>query len=33
LRDINELLEAKILKKDKGGGRSTSYSLQDEQKD
>jgi Fic family protein len=27
LRDINELLEAGILKKDEGGGRSTSYSL------
>jgi Fic family protein len=27
LRDINELLETGILKKDAGGGRSTSYSL------
>ncbi|MBI5319430.1 Fic family protein [Bradyrhizobium sp.] len=27
LRDITELLEAGILKKDEGGGRSTSYSL------
>jgi Fic family protein len=27
LRDINELLEKGILKKDEGGGRSTSYSL------
>lgn len=27
LRDINELLEKDILKKDEGGGRSTSYSL------
>jgi Fic family protein len=27
LRDINELLEAGILKKDDGGGRSTSYFL------
>ena len=27
LRDINELLERGILKKDEGGGRSTSYSL------
>ena len=29
LRDINELIEANILKKDEGGGRSTSYSLRD----
>jgi Fic family protein len=27
LRDINELVEKGILKKDEGGGRSTSYSL------
>jgi Fic family protein len=27
LRDINELVGKGILKKDKGGGRSTSYSL------
>jgi Fic family protein len=27
LRDINELVEAGILQKDEGGGRSTSYSL------
>lgn len=27
LRDINELVEARVLKKDYGGGRSTSYSL------
>jgi Fic family protein len=27
LRDIHELLDAGILQKDKGGGRSTSYSL------
>jgi Fic family protein len=27
LRDINELIEMRILKKDGGGGRSTSYSL------
>lgn len=27
LRDINELLAHRILKKDEGGGRSTSYSL------
>jgi Fic family protein len=27
LRDINDLLERGILKKDEGGGRSTSYSL------
>jgi Fic family protein len=27
LRDINELIDAKILQKDEGGGRSTSYSL------
>ena len=27
LRDIAELMELKILKKDPGGGRSTSYSL------
>jgi Fic family protein len=27
LRDISELLEAGILRKDAGGGRSTSYSL------
>ncbi|MDR3491323.1 MAG: Fic family protein [Gammaproteobacteria bacterium] len=27
LRDINDLLERKILKKEQGGGRSTSYSL------
>jgi Fic family protein len=27
LRDIGELLEAGILRKDAGGGRSTSYSL------
>jgi Fic family protein len=27
LREINELIEFGILKKDKGGGRSTSYSL------
>lgn len=27
LRDIGELIEAGILKKDEGGGRSTSYSL------
>jgi Fic family protein len=30
LRDITELLERGILVKDKGGGRSTSYSLVDE---
>jgi len=30
LRDINELVERNILKKDAGGGRSTSYSLADE---
>ena len=29
LRDISELLEAGILRKDAGGGRSTSYSLAD----
>lgn len=29
LRDINELIEAGILQKDEGGGRSTSYSLMD----
>ena len=27
-RDINDLIQAAILKKDEGGGRSTSYSLQ-----
>ena len=27
LRDINELVGKGILKKDEGGGRSTSYSL------
>jgi Fic family protein len=27
LRDINDLVERGILKKDEGGGRSTSYSL------
>ena len=27
LRDINELIAHGILKKDAGGGRSTSYSL------
>jgi Fic family protein len=27
LRDISELLEDGILRKDAGGGRSTSYSL------
>lgn len=30
LRDINGLVELGILKKDEGGGRSTSYSLADE---
>jgi Fic family protein len=30
LRDINDLLERGILKKDEGGGRSTSYSLNEE---
>ena len=30
LRDIDDLVERKILKKDEGGGRSTSYSLPDE---
>lgn len=30
LRDINDLLERGILKKEAGGGRSTSYSLTDE---
>ena len=30
LRDIAELVELGLLKKDKGGGRSTSYSLRDE---
>ena len=29
LRDIQHLLEAGILKKETGGGRSTSYSLHD----
>jgi Fic family protein len=29
LRDISELVERDILKKDEGGGRSTSYSLAD----
>ena len=29
LRDINELVEQNILKRDAGGGRSTSYSLAD----
>ena len=29
LRDITELIDMKILAKDKGGGRSTSYSLAD----
>ena len=29
LRDISELVEHNILKKDEGGGRSTSYSLVD----
>ena len=29
LRDISELVEHNILKKDEGGGRSTSYSLAD----
>ncbi len=27
LRDINEMIDASILKKDEGGGRSTSYSF------
>jgi Fic family protein len=27
LRDINELVATGVLKKDEGGGRSTSYSL------
>ena len=27
LRDINELVEKGVIKKDEGGGRSTSYSL------
>ena len=27
LRDINEMIDANILKKDEGGGRSTSYSF------
>jgi Fic family protein len=30
LRDIAELVDLGLLKKDKGGGRSTSYSLRDE---
>jgi Fic family protein len=30
LRDIAELVELGLLRKDKGGGRSTSYSLRDE---
>jgi Fic family protein len=29
LRDINDLVDRGILKKDEGGGRSTSYSLAD----
>jgi len=29
LRDINDLVKRGILKKDEGGGRSTSYSLVD----
>ena len=29
LRDITELVNRNILKKDEGGGRSTSYSLAD----
>jgi Fic family protein len=28
LRDIGDLLDRKILKKDEAGGRSTSYSLE-----
>jgi Fic family protein len=30
LRDINDLVERGILKKDEGGGRSTRYSLAEE---
>jgi Fic family protein len=33
LRDINDLVDRGILKKDEGGGRSTSYSLVDEHQD